>query len=295
MNRTFNALASSTLVAGVTLTAAGCGSGTPPLETPNNTLEHAIDNMNYGPILMGHTPTETIHVTLPAVNGVKGRETLDIWNYTQKRVNPTKVKAIGAFLVNSVAEVLHPYTFPIHYDDGTTRETITISSYAVQNYAREHDMFLVPADEAAPANFDQGTSMTEYLDLMQPSEPASESIVYRASHDNGSLESFFGPDSGFSTEMCQSEVSAIPITTASSSKLQMSILDRLSQETLCNSIGTLINAVLGRLSFSAYRSYVQEQQGTVSDDDGDTWQINEFAVSNRQYAHARRELVGAKR
>jgi hypothetical protein len=294
MNRALGVVTSGVVAGGLMFGAAGCGGEAPALETPNNTIEVAASNINYVPALSALTLQQTIRITLPSVPGETHDERLDMWNYTNSAVNPGEFKAISSWLLSSVASSANTWQFPINYNDGTTSETLNISTTAIPKNDIEHDMILVPNNEQAPPGFGEKVTQTEYLDRMQPSEPEAVSVVYQPENQSDDLESFFGMDSGLSTEMCQSEVELAPIIDNAETDLDPGIIQRLIQETLCNSEGIMINAIMNGWNYSQYANYLSNirnhYDATISGD-GLTWDLDLITFSSDAYANARQALI----
>lgn len=293
MYRALTAVGSGALAAGILLSATGCGNGAPALEKPNNSLEVATNNIDYASTLGTLTLSQTIRIILPTILGEKQPQQLNVWNFTNSKVNPAQLRSAANYLITDVADSAQTWTFPVNYSDGTSSRKLFISTYPSESLDPEHDMLQVPYGETPPpGNFQGGGTKTEYLDEMEPSEPETVSVVYQAEDNSGNLEPFFGPDSGLSIEMCQSVVSTILNTNGLDPNLDDDSIEFLDQETFCNSQGELINAVLGGMSYSGYVNYILSQQGgIVYDNTGKSWVIDPFTVSSAAYAQAKNELI----
>ncbi|HEY8999183.1 MAG TPA: hypothetical protein VIM53_02595 [Candidatus Saccharimonadales bacterium] len=275
MNKAVRLVTTGALATGIGLGVSACGpAGTPALETPNNTLEVAANNINYWQTVGSLPASQTIKITLPANASTNTpAENLDIWNLTSSKVNPAQVKAAANYLVTRVADISRVWNLPmLHNADAS----------AAAGQEKEHDMILVPNGTPSPANgyFMPGISGTTSHTSTLESKSETVSVVYQSLDETGSPQQFLGKgsDHALSVEMCQALIDVVAEDGSN-----------LAQETICNSEGREIDEIEAG---KTYQQYVQDIAAVSVETVGDSRTIELFTDSSQGYAQATQALLG---
>ncbi len=308
MRRVFEQVIGAGAAAGLSAALlSGCGGGAPSLETPNNTPAVAVNNVDYAGTIGKQAITQTIRVTIPPSVTLGHSQTFDLWNYTNSMVKPSEVKDVIHYLTADVADGEQTQELDLDYDDGTTTSNLRLKTGAVISTDREHDMLLVPYNSPATGNLDTNTNTgnvnAQTIDfgnsIDTPTVSETVSVVPQPQDSNEDLEPFTGPDNGTWTEACQATVSAIPFTDSLGQQYDINVVQNLAQETWCNSEGLLITAILLGMTYDQYVGFMGQQTDVTvpgdpaEDGAGNTYTINDFTISLKQYRITQRQLAEA--
>jgi hypothetical protein len=214
-----------TFVAGLATSVAlmaGCSESVPDPIAPNGTLEQVTHNLGYGDALGKLTLRQEVNLTTPS------GEAVNVYNFTDTPLDKGEFTNMVAFYLEvGKTGTLRTVTL---YPRGTDEPVVT-SSFEFERKAKEHAFVLVPDETGMPPRLG-GKSGPEAATAYFPEQSQTISVIEQQIGP-GKTPVPFEESNGLPIEACQ----AFVYESATFEGDQLSLGDRLAQETMCNSFG----------------------------------------------------------
>ncbi|HSX08353.1 MAG TPA: hypothetical protein VLG11_05660 [Candidatus Saccharimonadales bacterium] len=268
--------------------SAGCGMGETSksidIMPANNTAEQVAHNLGSEETLGKLGLKQQFKIDM---NTTFGKQTLDLYNYTNSPVDPQAFERIATVYEQSVANT---QTFNFAINPKSAEADVAAQASTIPNPDQEHDFVLVPKDMPTPPLFDGDSAEGATTDLPERRMHANQTIsVIHQPEDGGDLQPFFGHSAALTTEMCQALVEATPQPLT---EVGDALTGRLTQEVVCNSVGDAALHAMQGDDYDAYKASENNAQGLITIPLVGDYIIKEFVVQESTYADLQRAVQG---